>query len=144
LIHLVHRDRLTGQLELETVQDRRLPCLGRNAGGDEVGVGHRPFRGVEQHPFELAHGDRCQFRPMLEQCPGFGDDRRVAVERGAGLARHFGAGVMFGLHIRGGAPLGLALDPVQRLVTGVHQMQELIRPFLNRRGHGRDCHQHEI
>ena len=77
-----------------------------------------------------------QLRAVLEQRARFGDHRRIAVERRARLACNLGAGVVLGPDIGGGAPLGLALDPIQRLVTGIHQTQKMIRPFLKRRGHG--------
>ena len=82
------------ELELEAVERGGLRGLGGDAVGDELGIGHRPLGGVEQHVLELAHGELVQFGAVSEQVLGFVDDRGIAVERGVGLAGGLGGGVV--------------------------------------------------
>ncbi len=56
----------------------------------------------------------------------------------AGFAGGFSSRVMLGCYIRYGSPLRLAVYSIERLVTGVRERKETVRPPLDRR-YGRGC-----
>ena len=102
------RDGLAVQLELKPFRVETWRRLRRDALGHELGLGHGPLGAVhEQHPLELADGHLVKLVALLQQLLGLGDEHRVAVEGGEGLAGPLGGGVMLGLHVRGGGPRGL-------------------------------------
>ncbi len=133
VVDVVGADGPAAHPELVAVHDGDLLRLRLDAGGHELRLGHGSLGpvGHEQHPLQLAHGLLVELAAVLQQLLGFGDDHGTAIERGEGLARPLGGGVMLRLHIRGRGPGGLLAHVVEGLVAGIHQLEEAVRPFLD-------------
>ena len=127
IVDLVRRDRLPLEFELKAVHQRSLLCLRFDAPAGEKRIGHRTFRGVEQHLIQFAHAQRIELGAMFQQGARFADDGRIAVESGVSFARDFGRRVVFRRDVGHRFPLRFAIHFVERRDSWSSRAREIDR-----------------
>ena len=130
VVEVVRGDDLSGECELEAVEDRILCGLGLDAGGGELRIGHRRFGGDEEETFELADGEVGELAAQEEELFCFFDEDGIADEGGASFPGGCGSGVVRGGDVGRGFPLGLVFNVGDGLIRSIDEGEKAIRPIL--------------